>query len=47
MAQDGDRERMGQQAVNAGGGKWRPAKPVWELPYEKVVALGLHDRLCD
>jgi hypothetical protein len=38
-------ERAWQQAVNAGGGQWRPAKPVWELPDEKAVALGLHDRL--
>jgi hypothetical protein len=31
-------KRALQQAVKAAGGKWRPAKQVWELPYGQVVA---------
>ena len=40
-------ERTLQRNVKAAGGKWNAAKQVWELPYEKAVALGLHDRICE
>lgn len=29
----------------AAGGKWNPTRRVWELPYEKAVALNLEARI--
>jgi len=34
-----------QRRVKQAGGKWNPARRVWELRYDQVVALGLKDRL--
>jgi hypothetical protein len=31
--------------VKAAGGHWNRGKKLWELPYFKVKALGLHDRM--
>jgi hypothetical protein len=31
--------------IKAAGGKWNARKKVWEIPYQKVVALGLTDRI--
>jgi hypothetical protein len=31
--------------VKQAGGKWNAEKKVWELRYDKVVALGLLDRI--
>lgn len=34
-----------RRQVKAAGGRWNPARQVWELRYEQVVALGLTDRI--
>ena len=34
-----------QRRVKAAGGKWNPARKLWELRYDKVVELGLKDRM--
>ena len=39
------READLQQKVRQAGGKWNPARRVWELRYDRAVALGLKDRL--
>ena len=39
------RERGVRQQVKAVGGKWNPREWVWELPYGRVVALGLTGRI--
>ncbi|MBI3798521.1 MAG: hypothetical protein HY268_16360 [Deltaproteobacteria bacterium] len=39
------REREVRQQVKAAGGKWNPRELVWELPYGRVVALGLTGRI--
>jgi hypothetical protein len=31
--------------VRQAGGKWNPARRVWELSYDRAVALGLKDRI--
>jgi hypothetical protein len=31
--------------VKTAGGRWNPARRLWELRYELVVALGLEDRI--
>ena len=36
-----------RRKVKAAGGKWDPKRKVWQLPYEKVTALGLLDRIVD
>ena len=33
--------------VKAAGGKWDPNRQAWQLPYEKVIELGLSDRILD
>jgi len=38
-------ERELRQRVKAAGGKWNPKEVVWELPYGRVVALGLTERV--
>ena len=38
-------EREVRQRVKAAGGKWNPSEAVWELPYGRVVALGLTNRI--
>ena len=39
------READLQQKVRQAGGKWNPARRVWELRYDWAIALGLKDRL--
>lgn len=34
-----------QRRVKAVGGKWNPARKLWELRYDKAVALGLKSRV--
>jgi len=34
-----------RRQVKAAGGKWNPERQVWEVRYERVVALGLTDRI--
>ncbi len=31
--------------VKGAGGRWRPERKLWELPYSKVVELGLEERM--
>ena len=31
--------------VKTAGGRWNPARRLWELRYDRVVALGLEDRI--
>jgi hypothetical protein len=31
--------------VKHAGGRWNPAARVWEMPYNRAIALGLNDRL--
>jgi hypothetical protein len=38
-------EREVRRQVKATGSKWNPQALVWELPYGKVVALGLTKRI--
>jgi hypothetical protein len=35
---------LGQQVKQAGG-KWNPAKKVWEMRYDRAVELGLEGRI--
>jgi hypothetical protein len=39
------REAELQQQVRQAGGKWNPTRRVWELRYDRAVALGLKDRI--
>lgn len=39
------READLQQKVRQAGGKWNPARRVWELRYDRAITLGLKDRL--
>lgn len=34
-----------QRLVKAAGGKWNPTRRVWELRYEKALALNLEERI--
>jgi len=34
-----------QKRIRQGGGRWNRQRKVWELRYDKVVELGLQDRL--
>ena len=34
-----------RRQVKLAGGKWDPQKKVWELRYDQVVKLGLHQRI--
>ncbi len=36
-----------RKLVKAAGGKWDSIKKVWELPYNKVIELGLEKNLLD
>jgi hypothetical protein len=38
-------ERGVRQQVKAAGGQWNPRQLVWEVPYGKVIALGLRGRI--
>ena len=38
-------ERMLQQQVKQAGGQWDPQRKAWNLSYERVVALGLQERV--
>jgi hypothetical protein len=31
--------------VKSAGGKWNPAKRVWEIRYDQAIALGLEERI--
>jgi hypothetical protein len=33
--------------VNQAGGTWNPERRVWQLRYDRVVALGLNSRIVD
>ena len=33
--------------VKQAGGTWNPERRVWQLRYDRVVALGLHSRIVD
>lgn len=33
--------------VKKAGGKWDPKRRVWQLPYGKVIELGLSERIID
>jgi len=33
--------------VKQAGGRWDPERRVWQLPYDRVVALGLNNRIVD
>ena len=33
--------------VKQAGGTWNPERRVWQLRYDRVVALGLHRRIAD
>jgi len=33
--------------VKQAGGTWNPERRVWQLRYDRVVALGLHGRIVD
>jgi len=34
-----------QRKVKQAGGKWNPARRVWEMRYDRTVELGLKDRI--
>jgi hypothetical protein len=34
-----------RQQVKRAGGKWHPQPGVWELRYDRVIALGLEERI--
>jgi hypothetical protein len=36
-----------RQRIKQAGGKWNRSKKVWELPYSRIVELGLTDRIID
>ena len=36
-----------RQQIKGVGGRWNPQRGVWELHYERVVALGLVERIVD
>lgn len=38
-------ETEARKQVKAAGGKWDPTQQVWLLCYEKVIELGMKDRL--
>lgn len=39
------REGVMRQQVKQAGGTWDPQRKLWNLPYEKVVELGLEERM--
>ena len=39
------READIQQKVRQAGGQWNPTRRVWEIRYDRAVALGLKDRI--
>lgn len=39
------READLQQKVRQAGGKWNPARRVWEIRYDRALALGLKERI--
>ena len=38
-------EKTIREKVKQAGGIWRPRQKLWELPYGKIVALGLENRI--
>jgi hypothetical protein len=36
-----------RERVKKGGGTWNPERRVWQLQYDRVVALGLNSRIVD
>ena len=34
-----------RERVKQAGGTWNPRRKVWQLPYDRAVALGLHRRI--
>lgn len=40
-------ERDIRDRVKRAGGRWHPAERAWSLPYERIVALSLTDRLLE
>jgi len=38
-------EAEARKQVKAAGGKWDPARQVWQLGYDKVIELGMSDRI--
>jgi hypothetical protein len=36
-----------RKQVKGAGGKWDPNRQAWQLPYEKVMELGLSDRILE
>jgi len=36
-----------RERVKQAGGTWNPERRVWQLRYDRVVALGLNDRMVD
>lgn len=41
----GWKEAALQAQIKRAGGRWNPARRLWELRYDRVVALGLEDRI--
>jgi len=40
-------ERALRQQIKEAGGLWNPSKQAWELRYERVIALGLKERIIE
>jgi hypothetical protein len=40
-------ELESKRQIKTAGGKWDPKRRVWQLPYGKVTAFGLSDRIVD
>ncbi len=40
-------EVKARKQVKAAGGKWDPTRQVWQLGYDKVLELGMADRIVD
>jgi len=36
-----------RERVKQAGGKWNPERRIWQLRYDRVVALGLNNRIVD
>jgi len=41
------REKELQRKVKQAGGIWRPRHKLWELPYGKILELGLEGRIAE
>ncbi len=40
----GDSETELRNLIRNAGGKWKPEEKIWELPYRKIIELGLNKR---